>query len=420
MTDEELLDWYKNGATKPTDMSDKDYELTMNKALAASKNQMLDSNLAAQQGAIAKAQTNAQQSASISNDKLLKYLGQKQLASGVATGQTGSDFINANNAYTQNRSAISNEATAQQTDLLRSYAGEKLQSDSDTFNKETSILDKYRTLEREDEQIEYNRSQDELAQENWLKQFGLSLEQFEEEKKNNAFNQDLTLEQWAYSKWRDEVGDERYEEELGRSLASDEYAHASELFSMYLDDYTSDGNFTDDEYEAAKQLLEKYALGDNKQKLTEYLDYYKSSYGEGGVNNSSDGSSSDTKLLKNYTAGSDELSKYIQQIESEFQSKNTRKSASEYFNDAVNGAGSDTQEQSAAVRGALAEISANPNWKPQKYDDLKDFSMEELWKYVDNKGDPKGYKATYGADKGEVYYAEMFAYLMLKQKGYVN
>ena len=102
MNDKELLEWYKNNSTKPTDMSQQDYEINVNKALKLKQDQALDQNLASQQAAIKQAQTNAQQSASISNEKLMKYLGQAQLSNGVAKGQTSSDFINANNSYVQN------------------------------------------------------------------------------------------------------------------------------------------------------------------------------------------------------------------------------------------------------------------------------------------------------------------------------
>ena len=57
---------------------------------------LLDENVQNQQTAIKSAQTTAQQSASVSQEKLLKYIGQNQMASGVAAGQRGSDYINAN------------------------------------------------------------------------------------------------------------------------------------------------------------------------------------------------------------------------------------------------------------------------------------------------------------------------------------
>ena len=61
MKDEELLEWYKNNSgSKPADMSEKEYELNMNKAIKLKQNQALDQNLASQQSNIKRAQTNAQ------------------------------------------------------------------------------------------------------------------------------------------------------------------------------------------------------------------------------------------------------------------------------------------------------------------------------------------------------------------------
>lgn len=148
MTNEELLEWAKlNRTKKPEGMSDKDYELSMNRENALSQQGLLDQNLQNQQTAIKSAQTTAQQSASVSQEKLLKYIGQNQMASGLAAGQRGSDYINANNAYVQNRGAIANTSAQAQSDLLNSYASQKLQNEQNEFNRQTSILDKYRELD---------------------------------------------------------------------------------------------------------------------------------------------------------------------------------------------------------------------------------------------------------------------------------
>lgn len=147
MTNEELKKWAKtNRLNRPEGMSDKDYELNMNRANALSQQGLLDQNLQNQQAAIKSAQTTAQQSASVSQEKLLKYIGQNQMASGIAAGQRGSDYINANNAYVQNRGAIANNAAQAQSDLLNSYASQKLQNEQNELNRQTSILDKYREL----------------------------------------------------------------------------------------------------------------------------------------------------------------------------------------------------------------------------------------------------------------------------------
>ena len=51
-------------------MSDKDYELNMNRENALSQQGLLDQNLQNQQTAIKSAQTTAQQSASVSQEKI--------------------------------------------------------------------------------------------------------------------------------------------------------------------------------------------------------------------------------------------------------------------------------------------------------------------------------------------------------------
>ena len=134
LTQDEMWEMYKASKAK---------ELGQSADLYNQKNQLLDTNLATQQAGMARAKTNAQQGASIANDKLNKYLGQKNLASGVATGQTGSDFIQANNAYSQNRAGINNDFSAQQRDLLQYYATGKFQNQQDQFQNETAINDKW-------------------------------------------------------------------------------------------------------------------------------------------------------------------------------------------------------------------------------------------------------------------------------------
>lgn len=154
MTDQELLEWYKNNSSsKPADMSQQDYELNMNKAVKLQQDKLLQDNYNTQQAAILKSQRDAEQSASISNDKLMKYLGQSQLASGIAKGQTTSDFIKANNSYVANRANITANSAQQQTELLNSYASNKLANETDAYNNNIAILDKYRQRDIEDKQI---------------------------------------------------------------------------------------------------------------------------------------------------------------------------------------------------------------------------------------------------------------------------
>ena len=180
MNDKELLEWYKNNNSKPANMSQQDYELNVNKALKLKQNQALDQNLASQQAAIKQAQTNAQQSASISNEKLMKYLGQSQLSSGVAKGQTSSDFINANNSYVQNRATIANNAAAQQSELLNEYTNNKLANETQATNNEISILDKYKQLAQNEE----DRAMAKEDRQREIEQWELEMEAYKQDLQN--------------------------------------------------------------------------------------------------------------------------------------------------------------------------------------------------------------------------------------------
>lgn len=182
MIDDELLEWYKNhSGAKPEDMSQKDYEINVNRALKIQNNKALKENLANQQSAINLAQSQAQQSASVSNEKLMKYLGQRNLASGLAIGQTGSDYINANNNYIQQRSKINNDALLQQQQLLESYTNTKMANEENAINKEIKILDKYRSRDIEDEQLQRERENQERSKYQWE----LDMEAYRQNIENN-------------------------------------------------------------------------------------------------------------------------------------------------------------------------------------------------------------------------------------------
>ena len=194
MNDEQLLEWYKNNKnSKPTDMSDKDYELTMNKALKAQQDKFLEDNLVNQQSAINKQQMNAEQSASISNEKLLKYLGQKQQASGLAAGQTSSDFINANNSYIANRAKIANNASAQQTELLDSYNINKMQNATNAYNNELEIIDKYRNREIQDKQLAQADEDRQREIEQWQLEMDSYKNDLIDKKQDKAFDEFMTI-----------------------------------------------------------------------------------------------------------------------------------------------------------------------------------------------------------------------------------
>ena len=200
MTDEELFDWYaKNKNSKPEGMTDKDYELTMNKALKLQQYKLLTDNLNSQQNLIKKQQIGAEQSASISNEKLLKYIGQRQKSSGLASGQTSSDFIKANNNYIANRAIIANNAASQEAELLNSYAANKLQNESDSYINEMNILDKYYT--REVAEDERRIADEERVRDNAIEDKNLAREEDKWLTEKEAYNNEqiISKQDKAYS-----------------------------------------------------------------------------------------------------------------------------------------------------------------------------------------------------------------------------
>lgn len=251
MTDQELLEWYKKNNSKPTDMSQQDYELNVNKALKLKQDQALDQNLASQQAVVKQAQTNAQQSASISNEKLMKYLGQAQLSRGVAKGQTSSDFINANNSYVQNRATIVNNVAAQQNELLNEYTNNKIANETQASSNEISILDKYKQLAKDEE----DRTMAKEDRQREIEQWNLEMEAYKQELKNIQEDREITAadklkaEQEAedvawleaanerinkmYSKLMDENGE----------LDSEGKARIEEEIATYKDKFKFDSNY---------------------------------------------------------------------------------------------------------------------------------------------------------------------------------
>lgn len=251
MTDQELLEWYKKNNSKPTDMSQQDYELNVNKALKLKQDQALDQNLASQQAVVKQAQTNAQQSASISNEKLMKYLGQAQLSRGVAKGQTSSDFINANNSYVQNRATIANNVAAQQNELLNEYTNNKIANETQASSNEISILDKYKQLAKDEE----DRTMAKEDRQREIEQWNLEMEAYKQELKNIQEDREITAadklkaEQEAedvawleaanerinkmYSKLMDENGE----------LDSEGKARIEEEIATYKDKFKFDSNY---------------------------------------------------------------------------------------------------------------------------------------------------------------------------------
>lgn len=263
MTDTELLEWYKtNNSSKPANMSDKDYELNMNKALKLQKNQDLQNNLNNQQAAVSKAQAQSQQSASISNEKLMKYLGQVQLSSGVAKGQTSSDFINANNSYMNTRANINNKAATEQQNLLDSYYSLKTANEKEAHNNEMNILDKYRQREIEDQQLAIDKQDRE-----W------ELAERERYLKENAENRQREQEEWELKMdaYRKEIANSEAdrqqsaaEKDKAEKEASDNYwlnAAATRINAMMNHLADENGNLTQIDKDSILSEINEYYKG---------------------------------------------------------------------------------------------------------------------------------------------------------------
>lgn len=259
MNDEELLEWYKNNSSKPADMSQEDYELNVNKALKLKQDQALSQNLASQQATIKQAQTNAQQSASISNEKLMKYLGQAQLSRGIAKGQTSSDFINANNSYVQNRATIANNAAAQQKEVLNEYTTNKLANETQAASNEISILDKYKQLAKDEE----DRTMAKEDRQREIEQWNLEMEAYKQELKNLQEDRDIAA--------ADKLKAEQEAEDVAWLEAANE--RINKMYSELMDE---NGDLSDENKDKIEQEVQsykdKFKLDSNYERL---LDLYK-------------------------------------------------------------------------------------------------------------------------------------------------
>lgn len=260
MTDKELLEWYKNNsASKPADMSDKEYELNMNKAIKLQQDQHLQENLTSQQAAVAKAQSQAQQSASISNEKLLKYIDQYQKSNGVASGQKSSDFIQANNSYSQNRAAIVNNAADKQQILLDNYRTEKLANEADAYNNQMSILEKYRQQEIEDKQ----RLEADEDRQREIEQWQLEMDAYRQQLQQTIEDRETAA--------ADKIKAQQEADDIETTTIANERINA--MYSALMDE---NGNL--DEYDRKKieRVLNEYKSKFNDQKYYDrLLEMYK-------------------------------------------------------------------------------------------------------------------------------------------------
>jgi hypothetical protein len=101
----------------------------------------------AQWGVAQRTKTNTQQAMDITQQKLQKYLQQRNMATGTALGQQGSDYIAASNQYAQNRATVQADWKAEQQRLLDYYR-------TGVWNDGQTIRDKF--------DVQTKTSQDEL------------------------------------------------------------------------------------------------------------------------------------------------------------------------------------------------------------------------------------------------------------------
>ncbi len=267
-SDDEIYEYYKTGK-KPTGVTDQNYELGLNNYLKTEKSNLLDSNLAQQQSSLVKQQTNAQQSASISNASLQRYLGKSSLASGAATGQVGTNFVNANNAYQQNRAAINSDFSAQNQALLQKYLDNKTQIQEDFSTKQTGILDKYYGRSRDaladsryEDELAYNRSRDALSDTRYADEttYNRDLDAYrklieEDERKygrgRDAISDSRYADETAYAKERDAILDARYANEM---TVTDQNILYQEMMTDLRDGYFDN----DEDFKAELERLKPY------------------------------------------------------------------------------------------------------------------------------------------------------------------
>lgn len=282
-SDDEIYEYYKTGK-KPTGVTDQNYELGLNNYLKTEKSNLLDSNLAQQQSSLVKQQTNAQQSASISNASLQRYLGKSSLASGAATGQVGTNFVNANNAYQQNRAAINSDFSAQNQALLQKYLDNKTQIQEDFSTKQTGILDKYYGRSRDaladsryEDELAYNRSRDALSDTRYE-------DETQYQRDLDAYRKLIEEDERKYSRDRDALSDSRYTDETAYNRNEAEYMKTTDsqtrVYTQLLDDLR-DGYFnTAAEFRARVEEMKSYMNEQDYDYLSSMSHYLSDNLGQ--------------------------------------------------------------------------------------------------------------------------------------------
>ena len=236
-----FLNWYKtnygsdydgtSNIEKTENMSDKDYMLGRNMLENYRSQKSIDTQQQnANQNLIAQ-RDQAQQSASISFDKLMKYIGQQQQASGLNQGAGTSNAIAANNNYQNALGDIQQNYQNSQNELDNYYQGQRDNANQNAFGNETNILNQYMQQEREDAQIA-KQEQNEL-QSTWATQIQGNIDTMASEfqaDENGKYTQDDYNKLLNYiEENKDNLGDNYYnlmkdyvDKNYGNNVMSDE------------------------------------------------------------------------------------------------------------------------------------------------------------------------------------------------------
>ena len=217
-----------------------------------------------------------EQNASISNDKLMKYLGQAQLSSGVAKGQTSSDFIKANNIYMANRAQITGDYADKQAELLDSYNVNKLDNEVNSYNNEIAILDKYRQREIEDKQLAreeelFNTSQKKAELEMQAAKLGI-------DSAKQQMDWDVEDRDWElqHRDWETQDREKQKQDELDKEDEDLLERAYGEIAAMYSDLVDKEGNLTDSDRVKISNTLSNYKSRFHSEYYYDYLmDLYR-------------------------------------------------------------------------------------------------------------------------------------------------